>query len=179
MKRFLTIGSFLLLAVMTACRHPATIETAPLSPGQQKLTTIDSLVWIQPDSALTCLLACFDTAQDRHYANLLLAELLYKNDYEQANRSELLEAVAYYDSLNTVPFLAARAHYINGVGYYEQDSVVPACVEYLKAVEIMEERFPEKELVGQKAKFMALSYTHLCQLFSDQYLHEQAIYYGK
>lgn len=26
---------------------------------------------------------------------------------------------------------------------------------------------------------MALTYTHLCGLFSDQYLHEQAIYYGK
>ena len=123
-------------------------------------------------------MACYDTIGDRHYANLLLAELLYKNDYEQTNRAELQAAVAYYDSVSD-PFLAARAHYINGVGYYERDSVVPACEEYLKAVEIMEEHFTEKELVGQKAKFMALAYTHLCGLFSDQYLHEQAIYFGK
>ena len=43
----------------------------------------------------------------------------------------------------------------------------------------MEEHFAEKELVKQKAQFMALTYTHLCGLFSDQYLHEQAIYFGK
>jgi len=76
-------------------------------------------------------------------------------------------------------FLAARAHYINGVGYYENDSAVPACREYLKALEIMEEHFEEKELVGKKAKFMALTYTHLEGLFSDYYLHEQALYFGK
>ncbi|MBP5573928.1 MAG: hypothetical protein J6X40_07160, partial [Bacteroidales bacterium] len=137
---------------------------------------IDSLMWTQPDSALNQLIQYYDTVSDRHYANLLLAELLYKNYYEQTNRTELLKAVAYYDSLSC-PFLAARAHYINGVGYYERDSVVLACEEYLKAVEIMEEHFAEKELVKQKAQFMALTYTHLCGLFSDQYLHEQAIYF--
>ena len=76
-------------------------------------------------------------------------------------------------------FLAARAHYINGVGYYENDSAVQACTEYLKALEINEKRFEEKELVGERARFMALTYTHLKGLFSDQYLHEQAIYFGK
>ena len=68
---------------------------------------------------------------------------------------------------------------MNGVGYYEMDSVVQACEQYLKALEIMEEHYEEKDLVGYKAKFMALVYTHLCGLFSDQYLHEQAIYFGK
>ena len=146
--------------------------------GQAVLSSIDTLMQTRPDSALTCLMACYDTVDDRHYANLLLAELLYKNDYEQTNRAELKAAVVYYDSVSD-PFLAARAHYINGVGYYERDSVVPACEQYLKAVEIMEEHFTEKELVGQKAKFMALTHTHLCELFSDQYLHEQAFYFGK
>ena len=144
---------------------------------------------------------------NRHYAHLLLAELLYKNDYAQANHLELLEAVSYFDSLvadtrggadtrrvsiqwprrrdawrasaKNTAFLDARAHYINGVGYYEQGSVVPACKEYLKAVEVMEEHFEEEELAGKKAKFMALTYSHLTSLFSDMYLHEQAIYFGK
>ena len=169
---------FLFFAVLwSACRRP--VETSCIAASQrQELLAIDSLMWTQPDSALTRLLSCYDTVDDRHYANLLLAELLYKNYHEQTNRTELLEAVAYYDSVSC-PFLAARAHYINGVGYYEQDSVVAACAEYLKALKIMEEHFSEKELVGRKAKFMALTYTHLCTLFSDQYLHEQAIHWGK
>ena len=167
-----------------------------------ELSAIDSLMWQRPDSALTCLLPYFDTCcrdgvhtvsttHDCHYANLLLAELLYKNDNPQLNRAELLQAVDYYDSLccrdaarhvSTDPilmFLDARAHYINGVGYYERDSVVEACQEYLKALEVMEERFEEKEMVGEKAQFMALTYTRLTKNFSDLYLHEQAIYFGK
>ena len=180
------------------------------------LAEIDSLMWQQPDSALACLLPCFDTccrdakfcvstatAYNRHYANLLLSELLYKNDYAQVNRAELLQAVAYFDSLvvdgadtrgvsqqarprrdarrasaQNIAFLDARAHYINGVGYYENDSAVSACKEYLKALEVMEGCFEEEELVGKKAQFMALTYTHLTGLFADLYLHEQAIYFG-
>jgi hypothetical protein len=160
---------------------------------------IDSLMWRQPDSALVCLLPYVDTCSDgmsnnstpydKHYANLLLAELLYKNDYPQTNRMELLQAVNYFDSLclcknvarnvSTIAFLDARAHYINGVGYYENDSVVEACQEYMKALEIMESYYEEKELAGSKAQFMAYTYTRLTGLFSDLYLHEQTIFFAK
>ncbi|MBR5082805.1 MAG: hypothetical protein IKX35_10245 [Bacteroidales bacterium] len=169
------------------------------------MSAIDSLMWHQPDSALACLIPYFDTccrdakfcvstttAYNRHYAHLLLSELLYKNDYTQSNRKDLLQAVHYFDSLcgctnvarnvSTIPtiaFLDARAHYINGVGYYEKDSVVEACMEYMKALEVMEEYFEEKEPCGIKAKFMALTYTRLTDLFSDLYLHEQAIYFAQ
>jgi tetratricopeptide (TPR) repeat protein len=159
------------------------------------LATIDSLLWTQPDSAFVQLQGFAGSHEvdsldpfNRHYFHLLLSELLYKNDYAQTNRDELLRAVDYYDSLvavggthvdKDIVFLDARAHYIDGVGYYEMDSVVPACQHYLTAVELMEERFSEKELTGKKAQFMALAYTHLTALFSDQYLHEQAIHYGK
>ncbi|MBR6272577.1 MAG: hypothetical protein IKR29_03295, partial [Bacteroidales bacterium] len=91
---------------------------------------------------------------------------------------ELMEAMAHYDSLGC-PFLSTRCHYMNGVGYYEMDSVVQACVQYLKALEIMEEHYEEKALVGYKAKFMALAYGHLCALFTDQYLHVQAVGFAK
>ena len=235
MKRLLSIG-LLLISLLAACNgnkqvpEPEVAEHGRSIEGPSpELSTIDSLLWRQPDSALAMLqnyLACRDvacnvsnandtiiedvahyvstTAYDRHYANLLLAELLYKNDYAQTNRAELLQAVGYFDSLALVSighthalrrhcgldpqspcrydnlvFLDARAHYINGVGYYEHDSVVPACKEYLKALEVMEEHFEEEELVRKKAKFMALTYTHLTSLFSDMYLHEQAIYFGK
>ena len=165
----------MLMSLVAAC--DSSVRESKERPCRE-LEEIDSLLWTQPDSALTRLIQCYDTVSDRHYANLLLAELLYKNDYEQTNRSELLEAVAYYDSVFD-PFLAARAHYINGVGYYERDSVVLACKEYQKAVETMEEHFTEKELVGEKAHFMAMSLTRLYSLYSNQYLHEQALFFGK
>ena len=147
---------------------------------------------------------CVSTTYNRHYANLLLSELLYKNDYAQTNRPALLQAVTYFDSLtltlsdtpepkrliagtdplsltrnDNLAFLDARSHYINGVGYYENDSVVEACKEYMKALEVMENHYKEKKLVGHKAQFMALTYTRLSMLFSDMYLHEQAIYYAQ
>ena len=165
-----------------------------------ELSAIDSLMWRQPDSALACLIPYFDTCCrdakfcvsttttfNRHYAHLLLAELLYKNDYPQTNRPALRQAVAYFDSILQVPepvegpsfkrnaFLTARAHYINGVGYYENDSLVPACAEYLKALELMESHFGEKELVGKKAKFMTYIYNRLGEMFSEQYMMEPAL----
>ena len=214
MRRIWCIGSLLAAVFMAACNSNKQVPE-PVEGPSPALSSIDSLLWRQPDSALACLLPYFDTCcrdaarqvstvYNRHYAHLLLAELLYKNDYAQTNRAKLLEAVGYFDSLtftlndhssprrliaggdplsptrnDQLFFLSARAHYINGVGYYEHDSVVEACKEYLKALEVMEEHFEEEELVGKKAKFMALTYTHLCSLFTDMYLHEQAIYFGK
>ena len=204
---------FLALAFLVACNGNKQ-DPKPVEGPSPELSVIDSLLWQQPDSALTCLLPYFDTckdtqfsvstatAYDRHYANLLLSELLYKNDYAQTNRPALRQAVAYYDSLvreapplqrglgglkkpqsptqhDNIAFLSARAHYINGVGYYEHDSAVDACKEYLKALEVMEGHFEEKEMVGKKAQFMAMTYTRLTVMFSDLYLHEQAIYFGK
>ena len=206
---------FLALAFLVACNGNKQ-DPKPVEGPSPELSVIDSLLWQQPDSALTCLLPYFDTckdtqfsvstatAYDRHYANLLLSELLYKNDYAQTNRPALRQAVAYFDSLtftlndhssphrliaggdplsptrnDQLFFLSARAHYINGVGYYEHDSAVDACKEYLKALEVMEGHFEEKEMVGKKAQFMAMTYTRLTVMFSDLYLHEQAIYFGK
>ena len=200
---------------------------SPTTIVSPELSAIDSLMWRQPDSALACLIPYFDTccrdamiaspddATDfqkrrmqcvstaefnRHYANLLLSELLYKNDYPQTNRPALLQAVSYFDSLtftlndtpspkhliagtdplsltrnDNIVFLDARAHYINGVGYYENDSLVPACAEYLKALELMESRFDEKDLVGKKAKFMTYTYSRLGELFEEHFIMEPAI----
>ena len=170
------------------------------------LAEIDSLMWHRADSAFVLLQEFVVSPEvkeldtfDGHYCQLLISELLYKNDYKQTNRPDLLQAVAYFDSLvrqaggarraggskttsrrnNNLAFLDARAHYINGVGYYENDSVVEACKEYMKALEIMEDHFEEKELKGQMVKFMALAYTRLTDLYSDMYLHEQAIYFAQ
>ena len=203
--------------------EPAAPEDSRRVEGpSQKLHAIDSLMWRQPDSALAVLMDYLsdegrdaarhistDQTFDNHYTQLLVSELLYKNDYEQTNRKDLLQAVSYFDSLtltlNDTPslknliagadplsltrndclvFLDARAHYINGVGYYESDSVVEACAEYLKALEVMEEQFAEKDLIGKKAQFMTYIYNRLGDMFEEQLLtnpaivcYKQALYY--
>ena len=207
-----------LLTLFVACNRPIETRHGTSLPSavSPQLQAVDSLMWTRPDSALALLPDCRDgvhtvsTAYDRHYANLLLSELLYKNEYGQTNREELLEAVDYFDSLTmvtdtrgvslhrparrdtskyevfdgvnvsatdaqTLAFLDARAHYINGVGCYERDSVVEACKEYLTALEMMEGRFEDKELVGKKAQFMTYIYNRLGDMFEEQLLAEPAI----
>ena len=186
------------------------------SPGGEgvaslMLESIDSLMWEQPDSALAVMMefAGSEAADsmdvfEGHYCQVLIAELLFKNDYGQSNREEVLKAVGYFDSIVGMDgygadtrgvsvqrgvsvwewdaFLAARAHYINGVGLYERDSVVAACGEYLKALEIMETHFPNLETqdlaslrVEHLPRFMALTYGRLGELFSEQFMTDPAI----
>ena len=166
-----------------------------------ELSQIDTLMWHHPDSALAVMMEFAASPKadslivfEKHYCQLLVSELLYKNDYGQSNRTELLQAVHYFDSLMQVPelvegpsryvnvFLSARAHYMNGVGYYERDSVVAACGEYLKALEIVETHFPNLETqdfaslhVEHLPRFMALTYNRLGDLFSGQFMQEPAI----
>ena len=209
MKRcFDVIGTILLLllCLFTACNSKKQVPE-PVEGPFKELSVIDSLMWRQPDSAFVLLQGFVDSPEseeldtfDGHYCQLLISELLYKNDCKQTNREDLLHAVSYFDSLifllNDTPhaswrhcgldphspnrndnlaFLNSRAHYINGVGYYENDSLVQACTEYLKALEVMEEHFEEKELVGKKAQFMAYIYNRLGDMFEEQLLAEPAI----
>ena len=175
----------------------------PVETPSQEISAIDSLIWQQPDSALSVMLEFAASPEvdslnefEGHYCQVLVAELLFKNDYKQSNRTEVLKAVGYFDSVVNLhgadargaslqrgaavrerdAFLAARAHYINGVGYYEHDSLIEACTEYLCALRIMESHFGEDELVGKKARFMALTYNRLGDLFSAQFMQEPAIY---
>ncbi len=197
-----------LMAVMVGCK-PHTTSPRP-SPGgegvaSRALENIDSLMWWRADSALAVMMefAGSEAADsldefNGHYCQVLIAELLFKNDYGQSNRKEVVKAVRYFDSivgmdgadtrgkadacgasLQRDAFLAARAHYINGAGYYERDSLIEACGEYLNALRMMEGHFEEKDLVGHKARFMALTYNRLVELFSAQYMQEPAIYCGK
>ena len=169
----------------------------------QELAAIDTLMWRQPDSAFAMLqeFAGSEAADsldvfEGHYCQVLVAELLFKNYYAQSNRAEVLKAVGYFDSIVGMngadargkadargasvqgrdAFLAARAHYINGAGYYEHDSLIEACGEYLFALRMMESYFAEGEMVGHKARFMALTYNRLGDLFSAQFMQEPAIY---
>ena len=149
-----------------------------------------------PDSALQTLLSfraergtSFDF--NNNYQSLLISEALYKTDNAQLNRyrnetfqeTSLQDAIRCFDSLyacyptnDGLAMLSARSHYMNGVGFYENDSMVEACKEYLHTLEIMENHFDEKELVGYKAKFMGLTYNRLAELFSDKFITESTIY---
>ena len=168
-------------------------------------------MWVQADSALKVMMEFAASPEadsldvfEGHYCQVLVAELLFKNDYGQSNREEVLKAVHYFDSIvgmdgyeadtrgvspqrgvsvrEREAFLAARAHYINGVGFYERDSVVAACGEYLKALEIVETHFPGIETrhgtslqPNHLPRFMALTYNRLGDLFKDMFM-QNAIY---
>ena len=177
----------------------------PLSEGEayRTLEGIDSLMWQQPDSAFAVLkrfAANVDAdsmdAFEGHYCQLLISELLYKNYFGQSNREALLKAVGYFDSIVATNgykkdgrkadargvslrernvFLDARAHYINGTGFYEKGDMVQTCDEYLAALELMEKNFEKEKLLGTRAQFMALIYNRLGDLFSEQYMMECAI----
>ena len=209
MKKHLPFnGIWIAVALMVACTPSAQIDEPAEGPSEE-LSAIDTLMWHQPDSALAQLQRFVVSPEadsldefEGHYCQVLIAELLFKNDYGQSNREEVVKAVHYFDSIvdgadgrnadargkadacgasvqRRDAFLAARAHYINGAGYYERDSLIEACEEYLYALRMMEGHFEEKALVGHKARFMALTYNRLVELFSAQYMQESAIYCGK
>ena len=187
------IGVMLVLLFFPYCgRQDARQMEGNGSSAHAALAEIDSLMWRRADSAFVLLQEFVVSPEveeldtfDGHYCQVLISELLYKNDCEQTNREDLLFAVDYFDSLSADMhgvslqernvFLDARAHYIYGVGYYERGDVVQACAEYLKALRVMEEQFEEKELVGKKAQFMAYICSRLGEMFSDQLLAEPAI----
>ena len=171
MKWCLHIVSFLVgLAMLVACSKPAEVpEPVVAEPCRSvegpilALSQIDTLMWHHPDSALAVMM---------EFAASPKADSMDVFEGHQSNREEVLKAVAYFDSLNftlndtptpksliagadplsptrndNIVFLSARAHYMNGVGYYEHDSIVAACGEYLKALEIVEMHFPNVETV--------------------------------
>ena len=190
MKRVMHIlNYFAILTILVACSQPTKVEAPEpcrsVAGPTQELAAIDTLMWRQPDSALKVMMkfagsAAADSLDEfnGHYCQVLISELLYKNYYRQSNRKDLLKAVGYFDSIDD-GFLAARAHYINGVGYAEKDSAVEACGEYLCALRTMESHYPENELLGTKACFMVCTYNRLAELFSGQFMQEPAIVCGK
>ena len=125
MKTYLHIVVLLSLMVVGCARTVDDgVEEVVATPSLLKLSAIDSLMWWRADSALAVMMefAGSEAADsmdvfEGHYCQVLIAELLYKNFYKQSNRKELLKAVRYFDSIDD-GFLAARAHYMNGVGFY-------------------------------------------------------------
>ena len=183
MKRLLSYFIFVLLFLACGKRSDSVTEQHPLPFAfDGKLLAIDSLMQHDADSALQMLLsfrAERGTSSDinANYQALLTSEALYKTYNPQYYRNELQSAMRFFDSLSVqypynddIMMLSARSHYMNGVGYYESDSVVEACKEYLKTLEIMEDHFDTETLTGYRAKFMGLTYTRLGELLYNNYL---------
>ena len=199
MKRLFLI---LVPVLLLACgKQQETVVEQPLPFSfDENLLQIDSLMQHGADSALQTLLSFraqrgTPSTFNANYQSLLLSEALYKTYNPQLNRytsvetchgASLHEAMQYFDSLYTnypksddLAMLSARSHYMNGVGFYENDSVVDACREYLKTLEIMETHFDEKDLVGNKAKFMGLTCTRLGELFYNNDIAKASLNFYK
>ena len=108
MKRCLdVICIVLVLLFFPPCGREKTQQMeGQCSETHAALAEIDSLMWRQPDSAFILLQEFVVSPEveeldtfDGHYCQVLISELLYKNDFEQTNRTELLQVVAYFDSL--------------------------------------------------------------------------------
>ena len=178
MKKLYSILSIsILLLVLANC----TSNTKPWYADKPynaslELLHIDSLMWLQPDSAtreLSRFWANYNIdstdAFNKHYFNLLVSEALFKGGYPQSNRKRLLKAVDYFDT--TDYWLSARAHYMNGVGFKAEDSVVEALYEYLHVLDIMDAHIP----TPPHPRFMMLIHCRIGDLFSEQYMQEPAI----
>ena len=167
--------SYLFIALILVGCGKSTDANDPRLAIDDNLIHIDSLMQQDPDSALQVLLSCHYEGNEfnEKYHSLLLSEVFYKTGMPLTNKAELQCTMLYFDSLYTChqanddfALYSARAHYMNGVGYYENDSVVDACKEYLKTLMIMESHFDIDKLTDNEAKFMGLTYTRLGELFS-------------
>lgn len=199
MKRLFVIAFILAVLFLSCVKRSKTTAEPRAFVFSTELLRIDSLMQHSPDSSLQTLLS-FRAERgtsfefNNNYQSLLLSEALYKTYNPQLNRyrcetfqeTSLQDAMHYFDSLavrypgnDDFVLLSARSHYMNGVGFYENDSVVEACKEYLHTLEIIGNHFDEKQLVGYKAKFMGLTYNRLLDLFSKMFMVEPAINCGK
>ena len=147
--RRLPVIVYALVFFLAGCGNANRFDGRYVADGA--LCEIESAMWIKADSAFAMINEFaaspkYDGLDDfnRHYCSLLVSELLYKNDCLQNDRAGLDGIMGYFDSVCRVfpsddylVFLDARAHYMKGVGLYETDSVVEACKEYLRALEIM------------------------------------------
>lgn len=161
-----------------------------------ELQTAHELMQERPDSALKILIGFdIDDSTSRSVVNeyqILVAEALYKNDYQQTNAQAVIDATAYYDSVfeeypkdSDLAFETARAHYYKAVGETEKDDIVAACADYLKAADIMEDAFPEivkaaeKGMMGdydyERTRFICLIYERLGQLMLAESYCELAV----
>lgn len=193
MKKLHIILSTLLVAFLISnceccTKATSTIKQFGVCP---RLIHIDSIMQHHPDSALMMLRSAdvmHETSSDfnLNYHSLLTSEALYKTYSNQSNRAGLQTALLYFDSLavqypenNDFAILSARAHYMNGVWFYENDSVVEACDEFYQALNTIGNHFNDNNLFGYKAKFAGLTYSRLGDVYFNNGVGAAAVEFYK
>ncbi len=132
-----------------------------------------------PDIALDMIIKLADTIDEDNMTKndyfeyqILLAEALYKNNYQQTNDSAVIEAVWFYDSLaqqhstNTDVLLQqARTHYYRGVALEEKEFILEACSEYYNSLKTLDNINIENNNRKEINHFKALTYNRLAWLY--------------
>ena len=185
MKKIFT-AALLLLFILSSCN-----ETNNNNIFSPKFKKTREMLTSKVDSALYNLLNIKDSIntyyKDPYLVNefnVLLAEAHFKNQKKQANHRDVEKATQFYDSLFNIhkkdkdlSFQTARAHYYKAVGETEQDNIVESCEDYLTSLRIMKNCFKAKDLDYEKNRFIALIYTRLGTLYSDEYYFDIALDY--
>gem|GEM_PF-2620463 len=186
--------SYIILTLfLAACGNKADI-TAQSPPLDSDLLHIDSLMQHDADSALQALLSFraernemersgeISSIFNENYRSLLLSEALYKTYNHQSDIAALQSATHYFDSLavkhpnnDDIIMLSARSHYMNGAIFYENDSIIKTCKEYLHTLNIMQNNFDIGKITSDKAKLMGLTYTRLGELFYNNGLAQASV----
>ena len=184
MKKIFTVA--ILLLIIISCnekKHPNVFSN--------KFEKTRHFLTGKADSALYTLLNIKDSINtyynDPYLINeyhILLAEAQFKNQIKQANHYEVEQATTFYDSLfniykkdKNLSFQTARAHYYKAVGESEKDNIVESCEDYLTSLKIMKNCFKAKDLNYEKNRFIALIYTRLGTLYSNEYYFDIALDY--
>lgn len=196
MRRFEYISCiiFLLLLFLVCNNFSVSDKFAKEFKISSQLLQIDSLIQLNPDSALTSLKSSYlETLSEfeKNYYTVLLSEALYKTYNPQVNRlgnkvyhgNSLIEAICYFDSLylrfplrKDFCLLSARSHYMNGVGLQENDSIINACKEFFYTKEIVENNFNTNKFSDYEARFLALTYNRIAEIFHSNGMGYSSLY---
>lgn len=152
-------------------------DVAPLH--KNVLKPINDTMTAHPDIALDMIIKLADTIDgdnmtknDYFEYQILVAEALFKNNYQQTNDSAVIEAVLFYDSLsqqhstNTDILLQqARAHYYRGVALEDEELILEACSEYYNSLKTLDNIDVENNDRKDIKHFKALTYNRLAWLY--------------
>ena len=154
-----SVGSILMSVFLSSCSSSV---KSPL------LLSVDSLMEIYPDSALSILESISSPQKlpraDRALYALLLTQARHKNYIALGDDSLIKTAVEYYgDKKKSVR--AAKAHYYWGATYGEKGYTSFAVDEYLTAIRLM----PVRD------EFLAMIYDNLADCYEKDDLYDIAI----
>lgn len=118
---------------------------------------------------------------EQHEFAVLWVEALYKNGKIDDQSPDLFESVAFFDSLSLLNpydeelrFLQAQAHYYLGTEDCFHDRDVEAVSDYVKAINLMRECFPDAN-DPEKVRFLGLAYFRLGEFLNYYNIQSSAV----